>query len=57
VYTLTERGKRFVIEARLCVKELMEEHRAVVGKAKYDAMIQVMAQLVDYHDKKKYGDD
>jgi DNA-binding MarR family transcriptional regulator len=56
IYTLTDRGKRFVIEARLCVKDLMDEHRGVVGKAKYDNMIQVMAQLVEYHDKKAYGE-
>ena len=56
IYTLTDRGKRFVIEARTCVVELMDEHRSVVGKAKYDAMLQVMAELVEYQDKKLYGD-
>jgi DNA-binding MarR family transcriptional regulator len=56
VYTLTDRGKRFVIEARKCVVELMDEHRSVVGKTKYDAMLEVMAQLVEYQDKKLYGD-
>jgi len=56
IYTLTDRGKRFVIEARKCVVELMDEHRSVVGKAKYDVMLEVMAQLVEYQDKKLYGD-
>lgn len=56
VYTLTDRDKRFVIEAQPCLMELMKEHCAVVGKGKYDAMLQVMAELVEYQDKKLYGD-
>jgi DNA-binding MarR family transcriptional regulator len=56
IYTLTERGKRFVIDARLCVKELMDEHREIVGKVKYDSMIQTMAELVEYHDSKRSPD-
>lgn len=32
LYTLTDRGKRFVIEARTCVVALMDEQRGRQGK-------------------------
>ncbi|MFZ6011193.1 MAG: MarR family winged helix-turn-helix transcriptional regulator [Bacteroidota bacterium] len=52
IFLLTERGKQFVVDGRLCVKDLMEEYRSVVGKAKFDAMIQTMLAIIEYNDKK-----
>lgn len=50
--TLTDRGKKFVIEARMCIKELHEEYRKAVGKARYDGMIETMILLEEYNNSK-----
>jgi DNA-binding MarR family transcriptional regulator len=51
IFILTDKGKKFVIEARLCVKSLMDEYRDSIGK-KFDTMLETMIQLIEYNDKK-----
>jgi DNA-binding MarR family transcriptional regulator len=52
IFFLTERGKKIVLEARLSVKELMDEYRVFLGKTKFDAMLQTMLEIVEYNDQK-----
>jgi DNA-binding MarR family transcriptional regulator len=52
IFLLTERGKKFVVDARLCVKDLMDEYRGALGKNKFDTMIQTMLEVIEYNDRK-----
>ena len=51
IFTLTERGKKLVLEARLLVKDLMDEYRSVIGKAEFDKATQVILKILDYNDQ------
>lgn len=57
IFTLTERGKKFVLEARLCVNDLMNEYRALVGKNKFDATLDTLLQILEYNEKKLNTDE
>jgi DNA-binding MarR family transcriptional regulator len=52
IFMLTDKGKKLVIEARIGVKELMDEYRSVIGKEEYDNTIQVLLKIVEYTDQK-----
>ena len=52
IFMLTERGKKLVVEARLCVKDLMDEYRDNIGKTEFDNTIQTLLSIVEYTDKK-----
>lgn len=52
IFMLTDRGKKLVIEARLAVKELMDEYRAVFGAKEYDQTINLLIRIIEYTDRK-----
>jgi len=52
MFSLTDRGKKLVIQARLAVKELMDEYREVFGKKEFDGMFELMTKIMEYTDKK-----
>jgi DNA-binding MarR family transcriptional regulator len=52
IFILTDHGKKFVLKARVCVQELMDEYRQAVGKNKFDSLVQTMLQIIEYNDKK-----
>jgi DNA-binding MarR family transcriptional regulator len=52
IFSLTDRGKKFVIDARVCVKGLMDEYRGAIGKNKFDSMIQTLLEVIAYNEKK-----
>ena len=57
IFMLTERGKKFVVEARLCVKDLMDEYRANIGKTEFDNAVQTLLNIIEYTDKKLSAED
>jgi DNA-binding MarR family transcriptional regulator len=57
IFLLTDKGKKFIIEARLCVKSLMDEYRKAIGKNKFDTMLQTMVEVIQYNDKKLLKDE
>ncbi len=52
VVMLTDKGKRFVIDARMCVKNLMDEYRQEIGKEDFDHTIQVLLKIIQLNDSK-----
>jgi DNA-binding MarR family transcriptional regulator len=52
IFMLTEKGKKLVIEARLCVKDLMDEYRTVIGAEEYDRTVQTLLRILEYTDQK-----
>jgi DNA-binding MarR family transcriptional regulator len=52
IFSLTDHGKKFVVDARVCVKNLMDEYREAIGKNKFDTMIQAMLEIIEYNDRK-----
>lgn len=57
IFFLTEKGKKFVIAARLCVHDLTEEYRQLVGKAKFESMIDTLEAIIAYNDTKYPTDE
>lgn len=52
IFSLTDRGKKLVIEARLSVKELMDDYRRQIGKEDFDNAMKVIQKILDYTDQK-----
>jgi len=52
IFMLTERGKKLVVEARLAVKELMDEYSEVFGHEEYGHTLQMLLKIIDYTDQK-----
>lgn len=52
IFTLTDKGKKLVIEARLSVKDLMDEYRTMLGHEEYDRTLQVLLKIIEYTDEK-----
>ena len=52
IFMLTDKGKKLVIDARLSVKDLMDEYRSVVGHDEYDRTMQTLVKIVAYTDEK-----
>ncbi len=52
IFMLTDKGKKLVIEARLCVKDLMDEYRTIIGSEEYDRTLQTLLRIIDYTDDK-----
>lgn len=52
IFTLTERGKKLVIEARLAVKELMDIYRKEFGSAQFDQSLGLMQRIIQFNDEK-----
>lgn len=53
IFSLTDKGKKMVIECRVAMKDLMDEYRSVFGKKEFDHVMTVLQQIIDYNDQKK----
>lgn len=51
IFSLTDRGKKLVIEARLCVKELMDLFRGELGKEELDRTMNTMLRIIDFMER------
>lgn len=51
IFSLTDRGKRLVIEARLRVKELMDLLRAELGSEEFNRTLATMNRIIDFMDR------
>lgn len=56
IFMLTDKGKKLVIEARLCVKDLMDEYRNLLGAEEYDRTLQTLLRILEYTDQKLQRD-
>jgi DNA-binding MarR family transcriptional regulator len=52
IFTLTDRGKKLVIQARLSVQELMDTYRKEFGKEEFERTLKMMFRIVEYTDQK-----
>jgi DNA-binding MarR family transcriptional regulator len=52
VVMLTDKGKTFVIDARLCVKGLMDDYRKEFGKDKFDQHLEFMLKIIEFNDER-----
>lgn len=50
IIRLTEKGKAFVLTSRTCQKNLHTELQKVLGKARFDMVIEAMYEVIDYHE-------
>jgi DNA-binding MarR family transcriptional regulator len=55
IFTLTERGKKLVLQARLAMKELMDTYRKEFGKEEFDRTLKLMTQIMEFTDQKLIG--
>ncbi len=51
IFILTDRGKKLVIEARCCVKDLTTEYKKLVGSAQFDRATEILKKIIAYNDK------
>jgi len=51
IFMLTDRGKKLVIEARSCVKDLSGEYRSLVGAAEFDRATETLNKIIVHNDK------
>jgi len=52
IFSLTERGKKLVVQARLSVKELMDTYRKEFGKEEFDATLDMLMKVIDFTENK-----
>ncbi len=52
IFTLTDRGKRLVIQARLAMKELTDMYRKEFGKEEFDATVDLLFRIVEFTEQK-----
>jgi DNA-binding MarR family transcriptional regulator len=52
IFMLTDKGKKLVIEARLHVKDLMDEYRQLIGAEEYDKTLQTLIRIIEFTDHK-----
>ena len=52
IFSLTDRGKKLVIQARLSVKELMDTYRKEFGKKEFDATLDMLMKVMDFTENK-----
>ncbi len=52
IFSLTDRGKKLVIQARLAVKELMDIYRKEFGKEEFDSAIGLLFRIMDFTENK-----
>ncbi len=55
IFSLTSKGKSFVMSARASVAQLMNEYRKEMGKKNYDDLLQKLVSIIEYNDKKMNG--
>jgi DNA-binding MarR family transcriptional regulator len=51
IFTLTDRGKRLVIHARLAVKDLMDNYRGFIGEKEFDKSLKTLLKIIEYTDQ------
>jgi len=51
IILLTDKGKRFVIQARHCVKTLTTEYQNLLGRREYEHMIDNLMKIIEYNGK------
>ena len=51
IFSLTDRGKRLVIHARLAVKELMDGYRNHIGKNEFDKTLKTLLKIIEYNEQ------
>lgn len=51
IFTLTPRGKDFVKCAKAAVSKLMEDYRLAFGKKKFNDLVLMLAEVIEYNDK------
>ncbi|CAN5368603.1 hypothetical protein BH10BAC4_BH10BAC4_24440 [soil metagenome] len=49
---LTDRGKKFVVEAKHCGEGIMNEYRELLGKKEFDNLIDMLVKIHDYNESK-----
>jgi len=55
IFTLTKKGKDFIMCARACVNEIMSEYRKEFGKKNYDDLLYKLVSIIEYNDKRLNG--
>jgi DNA-binding MarR family transcriptional regulator len=51
IIMLTDRGKKLVIGARLCVQDLTTEYRTVVKGSDFDQATEILKKIIAYNDQ------
>jgi DNA-binding MarR family transcriptional regulator len=51
IFSLTDRGKKLVIEARYCVKDLSDEYQKLVGHAEFDQATEIIKKIIAFNDE------
>ncbi len=49
---LTDRGKKFVIEAKRCMDELADEYSELLGKKNFENLRDMMTKIIEYNAEK-----
>lgn len=57
IFSLTERGKKLVVEARLAVKELMDIYRKEFGITEFDQSLRLMQRIILFTDQELLKQD
>jgi DNA-binding MarR family transcriptional regulator len=52
IFTLTARGKDFMMGARKCINQLMSEYRKEFGKKNFDDLMNKLINIIEYNDNK-----
>jgi DNA-binding MarR family transcriptional regulator len=52
IVMLTEKGKRLVVDARFCVKHLMDEYRKQIGKTEFDEVVKTLLKIIQFNDRR-----
>jgi DNA-binding MarR family transcriptional regulator len=55
IFTLTAKGKDFILGSRASVAELMNEYRKLLGKKNYEILLRDLITIIEYNDKKLNG--
>jgi len=55
IFTLTAKGKDFILGARASVADLMNEYRKELGKKNYEDLLNKLVSIIEYNDKKLNG--
>ncbi len=51
IFTLTDRGKKLVIESRACVKDLTAEYQALVGVDAFNRATEILNKIITHNDR------
>jgi len=57
IFTLTERGKKLVIHARLAVKGLMDIYREHIGQKEFERTLKTLHQIIEFTDQQLLAKD